>query len=156
MTNQRLFVGTIVAVGLLAVAHATVTWPLAATVAFFGGGAVLAFLAEAVAISRGWLKHHIGPKHVGVPLYVLFGWTATVYIAFRVALLVTDGWMAVVAAGLLATSYDILVDHRGVEDGHWTYTDELPGPRYRGVPWWNFAGWLAISCSTAAFAVRFL
>ena len=156
MTNQRLFVGTIVAVGLLALAHATVTWPLAATVAFFGGGAVLAFLAEAVAISRGWLEHHIGPKLVGVPLYVLFGWTATVYIAFRIALLVTDGWMAVVAAGLLATSYDILVDHRGVEDGHWTYTDELPGPRYRGVPWWNFAGWLAISCSTAAFAVRFL
>lgn len=156
MADQRALAGTIVAIGIVALAHAALTWPLFATIAFFGGGTVVAFVAEAVAIDRGWLEHHIGPKLVGVPLYVLLGWTATVYVAFRVALLVTDGWIAVVVAGALATGYDALVDHRGVADGHWTYTDDLPGPRYRGVPWWNFAGWLAISCATAAFAVPFL
>ena len=156
MADRRIFAGTVVAIGIVAVAHAAVTWPLSATIAFFGGGAIVAFVAEAVAIDRGWLEHHVGPKLVGVPLYVLFGWTGTVYVAFRVSLLVTDGWIAVVAAGVLATGYDVLVDHRGVEDGHWTYTDDLPGPRLRGVPWWNFAGWLTISCLTAAFAVPFL
>lgn len=156
MTDRNMFRGTVVTIGLLAIAHAAVTWPLSATIAFFAGGATVAFVAEAVAINRGWLEHHIGPKLVGVPLYVLFGWTGTVYIAFRVALLVSDGLLAVVAAGILATSYDLLVDHKGVEDGHWSYTDDLPGPRYRGIPWWNFAGWLAISWITAAFAVGFL
>ena len=156
MADRRIFSGTVIAIGIVTLVHAAVTWPLFATIAFYTGGAIVAFVAEAVAIDRGWLEHHIGPKLVGVPLYVLFGWTATVYVTFRVALLVTDGWIAVVGAGVLATSYDVLVDHRGVEDGHWTYTDDLPGPRHRGVPWWNFAGWLAISCLTAAFAVPFL
>lgn len=156
MVDQRVFAGTIVVIGVAALAHAVLTWPVFATIAFFGGGALLAFVAEAVVINRGWLEHHIGPKLLHVPVYVLFGWTGTVYLAYRVALLVTEGWIAVVVAGVLATSYDILVDHRGVSDGHWTYTDDLAGPRYRGVPWWNFAGWLVISCLTAAFAVPFL
>jgi uncharacterized membrane protein len=69
---------------------------------------------------------------------------------------VTDGWTAVAATGVLATTYDVITDHRGVADGHWTYIDELPGPRYHGVPWWNFAGWFAISVITATFAVPLL
>ncbi|MEA5388317.1 carotenoid biosynthesis protein [Haloarculaceae archaeon H-GB2-1] len=132
MTDARQFAGTTVAVGLVALAHALLTWPRRATLAFFGVGALVAFVAEAVVIALGWLDHHIGPTMLGVPLYVLFGWTGTVYLAFRVALLVVDGWMAVVLAGVLATGYDVLVDHRGVEEGHWTYTDDLPGPRRRG------------------------
>jgi uncharacterized membrane protein len=129
---------------------------VAATAAFFGGGALVSFLAEAVVIRLGWLEHHVGPKALGVPLYVLFGWTGSVYVAFRVALLVTTGWTAVVVAAVLATAYDLLVDPRGVEDGHWTYTDDLPGPRRRDVPWWNFTGWLAVSATTAGIAVPFL
>lgn len=156
MPSNRAFATTTVAVGLGALAHAVVTWPGRATVALFVGGAVVAFVAEAVVIRLGWLDHHIGPKIADVPLYLLFGWTGTVYIAFRIALLVTDGWTAVVAAGVLATTYDGLTDHRGVAEGHWTYTDALPGPRHRGVPWWNFAGWFAVSVVTAAFAVPFL
>lgn len=154
--EDRLFVASTVAIGVVALAHAALTWPGRATLAFFGGGALVAFVAEVVVVALGWLDHHVGPKVAGVPLYVLFGWTGVVYAAFRVALLATDGWPAVVAAAVLATAYDVLTDHRGVADGHWTYTDDLPGPRYRGVPWWNFAGWFAISCITAAFAAPFL
>jgi hypothetical protein len=143
-------------VGLLVAAVAALTWPLPAAVALFGGGAVVAFVAEAVVINLGFLEHHVGPKLLGVPLYVLFGWTGVIYLAFRGSLLVTEGCPAVLTAAVLATSYDLLTDHRGVEDGYWTYTDDLPGPSVRAVPWWNFAGWLCISASTAALSLPFL
>ncbi|WP_135821673.1 carotenoid biosynthesis protein [Halostella litorea] len=156
MPSNRAFAGTTTAVGLVALAHAAFTWPPAATAAFFGGGALVAFVAEAAVINAGWLDHHVGPKVVGVPLYVLFGWTGAVYAAFRAALLAVDGWPAVAVAAALAATYDLLVDHRGVEEGHWTYTDDLPGPRRRGVPWWNYAGWVVVSAATASFAVPFL
>ena len=156
MTSHRIFATSTVALGIVALAHATFTWPAAATLALFGGGALLAFVAEAIVIDRGWLEHHIGPKLVEVPLYLLFGWTGTIYVAIRLALLGTDGWTAVLAAAALATTYDVLTDHRGVADGHWTYTDDLPGPRFRSVPWWNYVGWFVISAVTAAFALMFL
>ena len=156
MVSNRIFAATTITVGVISLVHAIVTWPVSATLALFGGGALVAFIAEAIAINLGWLDHNIGPKAVGVPLYLLFGWTGTIYVAFRVALLVTDGWAAVAVAAVLATTYDVFTDHVGVEDGHWIYTDDLSGPRYRGVPWWNYVGWLLISCLTAAFAVPFL
>jgi hypothetical protein len=145
-----------VSVGSLALGHALLTWPGRAVLALFGGGAVVAFVAEAAVVQLGWLEHHIGPKLVGVPLYVLFGWTGVIYVALRTVLFVTSGWPAVIATAVLATIYDILTDHRGVEDGYWTYTDDLPGPRYRSVPWWNFTGWLLISTATAGLALSAL
>ncbi|MGM0592055.1 MAG: carotenoid biosynthesis protein [Halobacteriota archaeon] len=156
MSSGRLFAVIAFALGVFSFVHAAFAWPLEAAIAFFAAGAIVAFLAEAVVVNLGWLEHHIGPKVVGVPLYVLFGWTVTIYVAFRVALLVADGWPAVVLAGLFSTAYDVFTDHRGVEDGYWTYTDDLPGPHYRGVPWWNFVGWFVISCLTATAAVPFL
>lgn len=156
MTSDRTFAATTVGLGLATLLHAAATWPPAATLALFGGGAAVAFVAEAVVIRLGWLEHHVGPKALGVPLYVLFGWTAAVYLAFRIALLVTGGWTAVVAAGVIATAWDLLTDHRGVEEGYWTYLDQLPGPRYRGVPWWNYVGWLCVSGVTAALTLPFL
>ncbi len=144
------------ATGFIALAHAVLTWPLAATVALFIGGTVVAFVAEAVAVNSGWLDHHLGPKLLGVPLYLLLGWTGTVYIAYRVALLWFDGWTAVLGAAMLATAYDVLSDHRGVAEGFWSYTDDLPGPRFRGVPWWNFLGWVIITGLTTALARPFL
>lgn len=142
-----------VAVGLGALGHALLTWPLDATLALFGGGAVVAFVAEAVVVRRGWLVHHRGVQVIGVPLYALFGWTGTVYVALRVALLVADGPVAIGLAALLATVADGLVDHRGVAAGHWTYRGGPPGPRLRGVPWWNAAGWLTVSAIVAALTL---
>lgn len=151
--ESRAFAASTVALGVVAVGHAVVTWPARMTVAFFAGGALVAFIAEAVVIRLGMLDHHVGPKALGVPLYVLFGWTGVVYAAFRLALLVTDGWPAVALAALLATGYDALTDPRGVAEGFWSYTDDLPGPRPAGVPWWNTVGWFVISALTAGFAV---
>lgn len=156
MLNDRVFAGATVLLGLVALAHALVTWPLPAVVGLFGGGAIVAFVAEAAVIHRGWLEHHVGPFVLGVPVYVLFGWVAIAYIAFRVALLGTAGWPAVVGAAVLATTYDLLTDHYGVAAGYWTYTGGPPGPRLRSVPWWNFVGWFGITAVTAAFALPFL
>ena len=156
MPDGRIYVASTVAVGLVAMAHAALTWPLRAVVALFAGGATVAFVAEAVVIRLGWLEHHVGPRVLGVPPYALFGWTGLVYIAFRVALLVANGRTAVVAGAALAAGYDALNDHRGVEAGLWTYTDDLPGPRRRGVPWWNVVGWLVVGGATAALALPFL
>ncbi|WP_312910357.1 carotenoid biosynthesis protein [Natronosalvus caseinilyticus] len=156
MPGSRQFALTTVFVGVIALLHATFTWPTRATIAFFVGGALIAFVAEALVIGIGWLEHHVGPKVAGVPLYVLFGWTGVIYVALRLAFFTVDGWSAVVLAAALATGYDLLVDHQGVEEGYWTYTDNLPGPRRRGVPWWNFLGWFVISGLTAAIAVSLL
>lgn len=156
LSSSRTFAISTVTVGLASFAHAVLTWPSRATIAVFAGGAFVGFLAEAIVINVGWLEHRIGPKLFGVPLYVLFGWTGAVYLAVRIALLLTDGWTAIALTGVVATTYDLLVDHRGVAEGHWRYTDDLPGPRYRGVPWWNYVGWFAISVLTASIALPFL
>lgn len=156
MASHRRFAGLTVVLGLGTVLHGVLTWPTRATIALFGVGAVIAFVAEAVVIHLGWLEHHIGPQLLGVPLYLLAGWPAVIYLAFRLAHLTAMGLPAVLLTAVLATTYDLFTDHQGVESGHWTYTDDLPGPRLRGVPWWNFGGWLLISALTAAAALPFL
>lgn len=156
MADGRRFALATVALGTAALVHATFTWPPRATIAFFVGGGLVAFAAEAVAVGAGLLDHRIGPAVVGVPLYVLAGWTGVVYVCLRLALLVTGGVTAVALAAVLAAAFDGLTDHVGVERGYWHYIDALSGPRYRGVPWWNVAGWLAVGAVTAGLALPFL
>lgn len=156
MSDARPLVFGSIGLGILGLVHAAATWPMEATVAVFVGGAVIAFIGEVIVIQLGWLEHHIGPKVLGVPLYVLPAWTGVIYIAFRVTLLSSSGMIAVILAAGMATAYDVLTDHQGVERGHWTYTDASPGPSHRGVPLWNYAGWFVISSLTASLALPFL
>lgn len=142
--------------GAITIAHAWVTWPVYATIALFLGGGMVAFIGEAIVVRRGWLVHHVDPKVWGVPIYVLFGWTGTVYVSLRISLMITEGLLAVVTAATLATAFDSLVDHRGVDAGFWTYTPDGPGPFRGEVPYWNFAGWFLVGGCTAALAVPFL
>ena len=156
MTSGRTVAGTTVLFGAVALGHAALTWPLEATLALFVGGALLAFFGEAIVVALDLLEHHVGPNVLGVPLYVLAGWTAVIYVALRIALLVTTGLAVVLLTAAIATGYDVLTDNRGVADGHWTYSDEVAGPRHREVPWWNYAGWFVISAATASLAVVLL
>lgn len=153
--SDRAFVASTVGLGVAAFLHALWTWPTDAILVFFGGGMAIAFVAEAVVINAGLLDHHIGPKLLGVPLYILPAWAGGLYLWFRVALLVADGWPAVALTAVLATTYDALIDNRGVEDGRWTYSD-VPGPWHGQVPWWNYVGWLAIVSATAGLATPYL
>jgi hypothetical protein len=154
-TGRRIVVTSLLLWGV-GVAHAALTWPAGAVLAFFLGGACLTFLAEAAGINLGLLEHHVGPKVAGVPPYLLFAWTAAIYPSFRVASFVFEGWAAVALTAVIATTYDVLTDHRGVADGYWSYTDAVPGPRFRDVPWWNYAAWFGLSFLTALLAVPFL
>lgn len=149
--QRRRFAIVTAGLGIVALGHAVLTWPIPIVLAFFLGGLVVVFLAEFIAIRGGWVIHHIGPRLVGVPLYVLPGWLGTVYVAYRIALLAVGPWSAVPLAAALATGYDVLVDHRGVATGFWSYPEGTPGPRVQGVPLWNYLGWLAISGIVSAF-----
>lgn len=136
--------------------HAGLTWPVPATIALFVGGGIVVVLAEVAAFRYELVDHRIGPDIGGVPVYIPFGWTATVYILFRVVLLFTDAWLAAGVTAVLATLYDIPTEQYGLTQGLWRYTDEIPGPRFGGVPWWNYTAWLGISFLIAALAVPFL
>lgn len=153
MPPCRRVVGATVAVGVAAVGHAALTWPPRAALALFLGGGTVAAVGEFTAVRFGWLRHHVGPQVAGVPPYTLLGWTGVVYVALRGVLVVTEGWTAAVAAGLLAAGLNAIVDPVGVAAGCWSYTDDLPGPRYWGVPWWNAAGWVVVGGGVAGVAV---
>jgi hypothetical protein len=150
-TAARRFVLTNATLFALTLSHALLTWPLADVLALFGGGIVVAFVAEAGVIRVGLLRHHVRPQVLGVPGAVLLGWPAFVYAAVRVAGLFLADPVAVAAlAAVLATLVDVVVDPPSLEEGAWAYPQSrLSGTRYRGVPWWNFAGWLAVVFLTA-------
>lgn len=151
MDPVRRFAVTTAAVAVVGVAHALLTWPLPDVVALFVGGATLAFVAEALAVRLGLLEHAMTPRVAGVPLVVVAAWPATAYVVYRIALLVAPaGVEAAALAAVLATLYDVLADQQGVREGVWSYpVHPLSTPRLRGVPWWNFAGWLVLVFVTA-------
>lgn len=132
-------------------AHALWSWPLADVLALFLGGAVVAFVVEAPAIRAGLFSHALRPKIAGVPVTILLAWPAVVYPAVRVAEWFVTGTVAVAAvAAVLGTMADAVADPPAVADGAWEYHAEwIPGPWFRGVPWWNFAGWLVVVFVTA-------
>lgn len=151
----RRYTTTNVGLFVLTLGHAVLTWPLTDTLALFGGGIVVAFVAEAPAIRAGLFHHNIRPQLLGVPLTVLLAWPAVVYVTVRVAGLLVSGGVAVAAlAAVLATLFDMGTDPPAVEEGAWTYPDTpISAPRFRGVPWWNFAGWLVVVFLTAMLPV---
>jgi uncharacterized membrane protein len=141
-----------VALGVVALAHALLTWPPQRALALFVGGAAVAFAAEVVGVHLGLLEHHLEPQVLGVPVVVALGWPATVYVALRLSLLVLPlGIGAALLAAGLATLQDVVLDPRGVEDRAWRYPRvPVSSHRYEDVPYWNFAAWFVISFVTAS------
>ena len=157
MDPKRQFVVGTLLFAAAALAHALLTWPLRSTLVLFVGGATIAFLGEAAVIRLGLLRHHVGPRVAGVPLVVLAAWPATVYVFYRAATLVAPpGVEAAALAAVAATLFDGFQDPAGVRRGLWSYPKSPDSePRFRGVPWWNFAGWLAVVFVTAMLAAQF-
>lgn len=151
MSAERRFVVGTLLLGGAALAHAALTWSVRPTIVLFGGCAVVAFLAEALVVRLGLLRHRVRPQVAGVPLVVLLAWPATVYVSYRAATFVLPPGVAAAAlAAVAATLFDAATDPIGVAAGHWAYPESpLSRPRFRGVPWWNFAGWLVVVFVTA-------
>ena len=154
MDPKRQFVVGTLLLAAAALGHALFTWPLRSTVVLFAGGATVAVVGEVLVIRLGLLRHHVGPQVLGVPLVVLVAWPATVYVFYRAAALVVPaGVEAAALAAVSATLFDGYQDPEGVQRGLWSYpASRLSEPRWRGVPWWNFAGWLAVVFVTAMLA----
>lgn len=133
-----------------ALAHALFTWPLDRVAVLFGGGTAIAFVAEALVIRAGLLEHHTGPQVAGVPLAIIAVWPSVVYLWYRIALVAVEpGVSGAALAAVLATSWDVITDPRGVDD-LWSYRpSSVSEPRFRGVPWWNFVGWVLVVFATA-------
>ena len=145
MTPSDRFRAGSLALAALAVAHGALTWGPVAAATFAAVAVALAFVAELVVVALGLLDHHTSPKVAGVAVPALLGWVGVTYLSYRAVLLVVAPDVAPVAAAVLATAYDVAADPRGVDEGLWSYPESrLSEPRYRGVPWWNFAGWLVL------------
>ena len=157
MDPKRQFVVGTLLFSAVALGHALVTWPLRSTLVLFVGGAAVALVGEYNVIRTGLLRHHVEPRVAGVPLVVLAAWPATVYVFYRAAaLVVSPGVDTAALAAVVATLYDVAVDPRGVREGLWTYPESsLSEPRWRGVPWWNFAGWLVVVFGTSMLVAWF-
>ena len=151
--KRRFVVGTLL-FAAVALVHALRTWPLRSTVVLFVGGAAIAFMGELIVIRLGLLRHHVEPRVAGVPLVVLAAWPATVYVFYRAAALVVPAGVAAAAlAAVAATVFDVFQDPEGVQRGLWSYPESrMSDPRWRGVPWWNFAGWIVVVFVTAILA----
>ena len=64
MPDSRAFVASTVGLGLVAMAHAALTWPPRAAVALFAGGAAVAFVAEAEESVIGFAHAFVDPEEV--------------------------------------------------------------------------------------------
>lgn len=151
----RRYVAGQVGLFVLALAHALLFWPVRDALALFLGGIVVAFAFEVPAIRVGLFSHHLRPRVLGVPVSVLLAWPAVVYVSVRLAGLFVVGDVATAAvAAVLATLFDAVADPPAAAEGAWNYPDTaVSDPRFRGVPWWNFAGWLLVVFLTAMLPV---
>ena len=97
------------------------------------------------------------PQVAGIPVHIVFAWPAIVYFTYQIGLVfLPAGAPAAAGAAIIATSWDLLGDPRGVSEGAWTYPEHpLSSPRFRDVPWWNFVGWLVIVFVTAMLPTLF-
>lgn len=140
-----------VAVFVVGLGHALLTWPLGDVAALFGVGATVVFVLEALGIAAGLHRHQMTPQVLGVPLVVVGAWPAIVYVTYRFALLAQPaGVQAAAGAALLATLIDAFTEVDALAVGVWSYPEHpLSRLRFAGVPWWNVAAWLAIVFVTA-------
>lgn len=127
-------------------------------------------VAEYIAINvTHVLRHRTQPQVLGVPLNAALGWYNVTYATMSMleGLLTHVGmsarsqrWMIPASTAIVATSFDLLLDCVGLEQGLWEwnidgpYAAEIVGPNgKRGIPLLNFSGWLVLG-STVPFVYR--
>jgi putative membrane protein len=126
-------------------------WGAARTVFTALGVSVLAWAAEAVGASTGWLfgAYHytdkLQPQLAHVPLLIPLAWLMILPPAWAVAQRLTGstrGWRFVAVSALAMTAWDLFLDPQMVAWGLWVWEDS---GGYFGIPWHNYLGWLAVS-----------
>lgn len=120
--------------------------------------AVYAILIEAAAIWTGFPYGHFGYSHLLgfklfglVPWTVAFAWPPLILGAYALAAFFTRHRLfRILATGIVATCFDLVLDPGAVSLGFWQYVD---GGVFYGVPISNFAGWL-LSATAGALIIE--
>ncbi len=85
------------------------------------------------------------PQLAGVPLLIPLAWLMMLPPAWAVAQILTrrtSGFAFLVVSALAFTAWDFFLDPQMVAWGAWVWPQ---GGSYFGIPWHNFAGWLAVT-----------
>jgi putative membrane protein len=129
-----------------------------------GGG----WAVEAVGLRTGFpfgtyaYTGGLGPDVAGVPALVPLAWAMMAYPALVVGrTLVPSGtarrWAVGVVGGWALASWDVFLDPRMVDEGHWRWADPAPAlPGVPGVPLTNYAGWLVVAAAMITALHRLL
>jgi uncharacterized membrane protein len=153
------------AVSTLAFIHSIATRRARRSLLFAALGGGVGAVAEYLAVNvTEVVRHHSRPQVLGVPIAALLSWFAITYAAYasieRVLGPIQPGTgrrhqlAHSLATAAVATSLDLLLDPYGLEQGLWewnipgSYALDVVGPNTRrGVPWANFAAWLALTAA---------
>jgi lycopene beta-cyclase len=109
----------------------------------------LAWAIEWMGSTTGWpfgayrYTAALQPQLAGVPVLIPLAWLMMLPCAWAISYQITGqsrGWRFVITSALAFTAWDLFLDPQMVTWGYWVWTD--PGG-YFGIPWLNFAGWLA-------------
>jgi uncharacterized membrane protein len=146
------------------IAHSLRARGAARSALFAALGVGLPVIAEHISINvRRDLRHHTHPQIQGVPVGAALGWYNIVYATFAMTeSLFTRGeitqkqrrWVLPLATTAVATSLDLTMDCMGLDLGLWEWKDggpyavDIAGPNgKRGIPLFNFGGWLFLATS---------
>ncbi|WP_436790028.1 carotenoid biosynthesis protein [Yinghuangia sp. YIM S10712] len=106
----------------------------------------------------------LGPDVAQVPVLVPLAWAMMAYPSLVVGrTLARPGadrcgtWAVGAVGGWALASWDVFLDPRMVDEGHWSWADPRPAlPGVPGVPLTNYAGWLAVAVAMVAALHRLL
>jgi putative membrane protein len=154
LTHGRARAGLVVGIVLLgfaiSVTHAVVTRGRRAGAVLVAVTAVGGLAVEALGVHTGFpfggyrYSTALGPRISGVPAVIPLAWTWMAWPAWLAATALSRRSAARVGlAGLGLAAWDLFLDPQMVAEGYWRWR---PGaPRLAGVPWTNYAGWLAVA-----------
>ncbi|MGL5098030.1 MAG: carotenoid biosynthesis protein [Planctomycetia bacterium] len=118
----------------------------------------MAWALEAVGVATGYpfgayyYTERMTPHVGGVPWTIPFSWLMMLPPAWAVADRLVGGgrgWKFVAASAVAFTAWDLFLDPQMVAWGFWVWREP---DGYFGIPWSNFAGWLAGSAVITAVA----
>jgi uncharacterized membrane protein len=153
---------------LLTLWHASHSFGVRRTLAFFAITAVTSWLFEEIGVTTGLIygPYHytstLGPWLGSVPVLIPLAWFVLVYTSYGLANLIADRLPGVIAEGrrpliglvllgaLVITALDLVVDPILSGPGFRAWVWDTPGPYY-GVPIQNYLGWIV-----TAFVVHLL
>jgi len=129
-------------------------WGLVRTLKIFVIVTVLAYLAELIGSSTGFLfgKYHytdlLQPQIAGVPLLIPLAWLMMLPPAWAIAQIIFPPSNSrfpipsILLSALAFTAWDLFLDPQMVGWGFWRW--EVPG-QYFGIPLSNYLGWIVVS-----------